>query len=333
MKELTEDEFVNDILRNHNEKVKKAEEKQKQLEKKKKIEEIKDSYLHAIRSKPEVDTSLKYLQTRTAKIPSHQSFHKKPKKQILKIPKIVERPVQKIAQKRPMIKPKPPEIIKKRKLTPAEIEEDKRIKELTEQYYQNMDAGMPKELEVLMKRRETRDKKEEEEEEITILDWKTNKPLKKITRKKGDTGPIISDKPSPKPAPQRVLEQKNVLVRVEAASQIKEYPKAVPKTVPVHPQVAQKKLEKPIMQKRETPEYEEDSIEDFIADDDEEYDPLAFKELHKLTGNYRQKYKNDIDGDILEVGFDVINHEERVTARIGRKEDKFEELRQRKHGY
>jgi hypothetical protein len=343
MKEPTEDAFVNDILRSHSEKVKKAEERQKQLEKKKKIQEMKHSYLHSIRSKPDVDLSLKYLQNRPVRIPSHQPPRNKPKKQTPKLTKIVEGPVQRVAQKRPLIKLKPPEIAKKRKLTPAEIEEEKRIKELTLHYYQNMDAGVPEELDRLLKKSEARDKKEEEEE-ITILDWKTNRPIKKVIRKKGDTLPInyetytTSDKSPPvqktsKPAPQKVVQQKNVPAKVNTVSHVKEQVAPVQRKVSVRPQVAQKRVERPMMQKRATPEYEADSMDDFISDDDEEYDPLALKELNKLTGNYREKYRNHIDEDIPEAKFDMISHEERITARIGRKEDEVEELRQRKHGY
>ena len=76
---------------------------------------------------------------------------------------------------------------------------------------------------------------------------------------------------------------------------------------------------------------EEDSLGSFIDDDDaDNYDPLAFKELRQLTGNYRQKYSNYCDEDIPEDGFDSIIRQERNTAHIGRIEDEIEYIKETK---
>lgn len=342
MKEPTEDPFINDILKNHNAKVKKIEESQKRQEEKRRRQEMTRSYLHAIRSKPLVDESLKYLQNKTVRIPSHHPVQKRPRK---KVARIVERPVVKAAQKRPLVKPKAPEVVKKRIITPEEKEEDKRINELTEVYYQNMNAGMPEELKLLLKKREARNAKEEEE--FVILDWNTNKPIKKVRRMKGDPRPVTHSpltapaKPSPvqrphKPVPQRDVQPKSLPAKSSVANgskiDVKPKPKATPTYQPI--QATQRQVQKPATKRQETPEYEEDSIDSFIEDDEgDERDQLAFKELHRMTKNYREKYRYSDDGDIPEAGFDAIDSEERVTAHIGRKEDELEEMRLRKKGY
>eukprot|EP00826_Nyctotherus_ovalis_P057000 TRINITY_DN7785_c0_g2_i8.p1 TRINITY_DN7785_c0_g2~~TRINITY_DN7785_c0_g2_i8.p1 ORF type:complete len:381 (-),score=125.94 TRINITY_DN7785_c0_g2_i8:47-1087(-) len=331
MKEPTEDPFINDILRNHNEKVKKIEESQKRQEEKKRKQEMAQSYLHAIRSKPVVDESLRYLQNKAVRIPSHRTAQRGPRK---KAAKVVERPIDKVVQKRPLVKAKPPQVVKKRIITLEEKLEDKRINELTEVYYQNMDAGMPEELKMLLKRRESRNTKEEEEEYV-ILDWNTNKPIKKVKRRKGDPRPVTYNtvtapaKPPPiqrlpKPAPQRDVQPKSLPMKSSVTNGYKADTKPRPKTVSIYTPI-QRQTQKPATKRQETPEYEENSIDSFIEDDEgDERDQLAFRELQRMTGNYREKYKYSDDGDIPEAGFDAIVHEERITAHIGRKEDELE---------
>eukprot|EP01022_Parablepharisma_sp_SALTPOND_P012486 TRINITY_DN1604_c0_g1_i9.p4 TRINITY_DN1604_c0_g1~~TRINITY_DN1604_c0_g1_i9.p4 ORF type:complete len:424 (+),score=58.43 TRINITY_DN1604_c0_g1_i9:4291-5562(+) len=330
----TDDAFVDDILKSHREKVKRVEMQEHKQAKKKLAEEKMKSRLHAIRMKPETSDPIRYLQTKSGYKPPSKPFHRKnakasPKSKVPQNPK-----PEPVARKRPPERPPEPPA-KKKKLTPKEIEEKRRIKELTAQYYKNLSAGMPKELEELLRKQEVR--KEEEEEEFVILDWKTNKPIKRVKEKKDKkpiAPPVSKAPPAPKLPPTKPV-QKPPVPPAPREEKKKVPPKPVPmapKPVPIAPrphiQPPRRAPQPPPRRPRREEEYEDDSLGSFI-EKDEEYDPLAYKELQMIKQQYRRGFDcaEEEGDDIPEATFDMIAREEQRSAFIGRREDELEELR------
>ena len=287
MTELTDDQFVDSLLRSHEKRIKKIEVEQKKLEKDKKRKEEGLNRLNVIRKNPNRNDALKYLQEKNEhnKEPPKESHNSEAQKK------------KELNGKRPLEESKKPKSIDK-PLPPDEIEYLKKKKELIDEYNKTGFPEVFKKLQDLNKKREIEVKKQ------NIANAHINKNKQKSVQK------TIQNK-------EKKILEKDINTQTRDQSMKNNPNRNLTETNALY-QVKKEKIKE-----------EEDSLDGFIVNDDEnEENEEVKKELDKLKRLYPKRSIED-DEDIPEVGFDVIDSEERITAKIGKKEDELEELREK----